>query len=123
VLAADGTVVSRGAILATIDVIARIAAERHDAGTRVCSREIDPNRVLSVLLTNLVTPPPDGGLTPIELLMDVVADVNRRRPGATTKLDADDYASITHEVSDFCSHPSRGLEQVYAIIKQATKDL
>ena len=108
-------------VSSAIDVIARITAESHENGKRVCAKEIDPSRVLPVLLTNLVTPPAAGGQTPIEIVMDVVADVNRRNPEETTKLEADDYASIAHEVSDFCSHPSRGLEQVYVVIKQATK--
>jgi hypothetical protein len=59
------------------------------------------------------------------VLIDVAAEVNRKDPSLdrTTKLEPADYAHIAHEVSDFCTHPSRGLEQVYEVIKQATKDL
>jgi hypothetical protein len=74
------------------------------------------------VMRRLVTPH-DGKPAPINVLMDVIADVNRRRPEQTTKLEPDDYASIAHEVSDFCANKSRGLEQVYEVIKQATKDL
>ena len=81
------------------------------------------NIKLAVVLRRLVTPPADGKPAPIEVLIDVAADVNRQRPQDLTKLAPADYASISHEVSDFCANQSRGLEQVYTVIKQATKDL
>ena len=124
VLDETGHVASRGMLLASIEVMSRILGEVHaPGGTRVCSKEIDPNGTLAVVLRRLVTPPADGKPAPIEVLMDVVADVNRERPQDLTKLAPSDYASISHEVSDFCAHQSRGLEQVYTVIKQATKDL
>jgi hypothetical protein len=124
VIGDDGHVASKGLMLAAIDTLSRILAEQHDAsGTRLCSKEIDPNRTLAVVLRRMVTPPAEGQAPPIEVLMDVIADVNRRHPQDTSKLVADDYASIASEVGDFCSNPTRGLEQVYTVIKQATKDL
>ncbi|MBX3190742.1 MAG: hypothetical protein KF819_27335 [Labilithrix sp.] len=120
----SGRVASRGLLLATVEVFARILGEARDAnGTRLCKREIDPNRTLAVVLRRLVTAPGDGRPPPIDVLIDVTADVHRREPSVTTKLEPTDYASIAHEVSDFCTHPSRGLEQMYEVIKQATKDL
>jgi hypothetical protein len=136
VIGPDGRVEESGLVLASVDALSRILQEQRDAsGTRLCSKEIDPNRTLAIVLRRLVTPHPPAdaregsdardGLrpAPIDVLIDVVADVNRRRPEETTKLEPDDYASISHEVSDFCSNPTRGLEQVYTVIKQATKDL
>ena len=123
VLDQGGRVVSRGLLLAAIEMMSRVLGEVHRKdGTRLCAREIDPNRTLAVMLRRLVTPPEDGSPPPIDVLIDVAADVNRVRPQETTKLDAADYGSIAHEVSDFCTNPSRGLEQVYTVIKQATKD-
>jgi hypothetical protein len=120
----DGHVVSRGLLLSLVEVLSRVLMEQHDAaGNRLCGKEIDPNRTLAVVLKNLVTPPPDGRPPPIDVLIDVAADVNRRRPEITTKLIPDDYASISFEVGDFCANTTRGLEQVYTVIKQATKDL
>lgn len=119
----DGRVASRGLLLSAIEVMSRVLGEaRTPSGVRHCGREIDPNRTLAVVLRRLVTPRADAP-APIEVIIDVVADVNRRRPEETSKLEPDDYASIAHEVADFCSHESRGLEQVYTVIKQATKDL
>jgi len=124
VLDESGHVASRGLLLASIEVMSRILGEVHAPdGTRLCSREIDPNRTLAVVLRRLVTPPADGRPPPLEVLMDVAADVNRERPQDLTKLAPADYASISREVSDFCANQSRGLEQVYTVIKQATKDL
>jgi hypothetical protein len=120
----SGHVASRGLLLASIEVMSRILGEaRTSDGTRLCSKEIDPNRTLAVVLRRLVTPPADGSPPPIEVLIDVAADVNRERPQDLTKLAPADYAHIASEVSDFCANPSRGLEQVYTVIKQATKDL
>lgn len=123
VVGADGRVESRGLLIAAVEALSRILGEaKKPDGTRACRREIDPNRTLAVVMRRLVTPH-DGKPAPIHVLMDVIADVNRRRPEQTTKLEPDDYASIAHEVSDFCGNKSRGLEQVYEVIKQATKDL
>ena len=124
VLDPSGHVASRGLLIASIEAMQRILGEARTAdGTRLCSKEIDPNRTLAVVLRRLVTPPKDGGAAPIEMLIDVAADVNRQRPQDLTKLGPGDYASIASEVADFCANQSRGLEQVYTVIKQATKDL
>lgn len=119
----EGKVLSRGMVLSAVEVMARVLGEvRDEKGARICAKEMDPNRSLAVALRRLVTPGPNGAPPPIEVLIDVVADVNRADPTMTTKLEPPDYASIAHEVADFCSHPSRGLEQMYELIKQATKD-
>jgi hypothetical protein len=55
------------------------------------------------------------------VIADVVADVNRADPSAQTKLAGDDYGNIPNEVSEFLLDPGTGLEQVYAVVKQATE--
>lgn len=124
VLDDDGRVKERGFLLAAVEVLARVLGEVHDVnGDRICKKEIDPNGALAIVLRRVVTPPEAGGPSPIDVLIDVATDVNRRHPETVTKLEPDDYASITAEVADFCTNESRGLEQVYAVIKEATKDL
>ena len=124
VLDQDGRVVSRGLFLAGIEMMSRVLGEVHRPdGTRICAKEIDPNRTLAVVLRRMMAVPADGSPPPLEVLIDVAAEVNRLRPQDTSKLAPDDYASIAREVSDFCGNQSRGLEQVYTVIKQATKDL
>ena len=53
--------------------------------------------------------------------MSIVADVNRLDPNATSKLTGPDYANMAKEVAEMCLHPSRGLPQIYEVIRQATK--
>lgn len=123
VLDEEGRVAERGLVLSVIELLSRIMREQPSADGRLCSREIDPNRTLGVLMRRLLTSPAPGKAPPLQVLIDVVADVNRRQPQEQTKLAPDDYASIAHEISDFCVDKTRGLEQVYTVIKQATKDL
>jgi hypothetical protein len=111
---------------AAIEVLARVLEKKYDPdGAEICAQEIDPNKTLARVLGHLMTPIAPDQPAPIEILIDVVADVNRVHPelvaqGAAPKLDADDYASISFEVKDFCVNPSRGLEQVYEVIREAT---
>lgn len=118
---ATGRVVERGMATAVIEVLARVLAEARDAdGARRCDREIDPHRTFVHVLRRLSAPVAPGKASPLDVLVDVAADVNRAAPGDTRKLAPDDYGSIAREVSEFCTHPSRGLEQVYEVIRQAT---
>jgi hypothetical protein len=136
VLNADGRVAERGLVLAAIEVLARVLGEAHDRdGRRLCSREIDPNGTLPIVLKKLLTPSADLGpvpgakgndlppRSPLDVLLDVIADVNRQDPTESSKLTPDDYRKLAYEVEDFCANKERGLEQVYEVIKQATKDL
>lgn len=68
----------------------------------------------------MVTPMADNQLTPIEVIIDVVADVNRADPALTTKLDGGDYGNMANEISEFCLDPASGLEQVYEVVREAT---
>ena len=90
-----------------------------------CSQEIDPNQVLTIALQNLVTPMTGPGAlkgeTPLQVIVDSIADVNRATPESATKLSPTDYLSIASNVSDFMSSPTSGLEQFYAIIRQGTE--
>jgi hypothetical protein len=123
---AQGNVVQSSMMDSQSAMLARIALRAYDKEHKeICSREIDPNQVLNVALKNLVTPLPskDGKptKTPLEVIMDVIADVNRVDPVRTEKLGADDYASITYHVTDFLLNKERGLEQFYEIVRQGTE--
>lgn len=125
-----GNVAKRGLADAGIEVLARVFAAARDAqGKESCSQEIDPNGAIAITLGHMVTPMANGQPTPIEVLTDVAADVNRAQPdqgqsqGAgmpATKLDGGDYANIANEVSEFCLDPAKGLEQVYEVVREAT---
>jgi hypothetical protein len=126
----QGNVSRRGLADAGIELLARIFAAAHTAqGTEDCSQEIDPNGAIAVTLGHMVTPMGDEKASPIEVIADVVADVNRAHPGPSssqgtgkpaTKLDGGDYANIANEVSELCLDPQSGLEQVYEVVREAT---
>jgi hypothetical protein len=114
-------IVRRGMADALVNMLARIFERQYDPdGTEICAKEIDPERTMIKVLNQLVTPLPDGRPAPLTTIIDVIADVNRAHPESTDKLDGGDYASIATEVSDFCTNKSRGLEQMYEIVREAT---
>ena len=123
---ATGAIVRTGTFDAETALLARIADRAYDEDHHeICAREMDPNQVLNVALKNAVTPMPSQGgrpaSTPLQVIMDVVADVNRVAPERTDRLDAPDYASISSNVSDFLLNQERGLEQFYAIVRKGTE--
>jgi hypothetical protein len=120
-----GRVTEKSAIDAGTALLAKISgrAYRKD-GAELCNKELDPNQILTVALSQLVTPMPgDGstpGPTPLQVLMDIVADVNRVAPQQTDKLNAADYGSIADNLIDFLLNKERGLEQFYEIVRQGS---
>lgn len=116
----NGKVVRRGLADATIELLSHVFAAARDAQSHeICAKEIDPNHAIAAVLSSFVAPV-GTQQPPIEALMDVTADVNRVHPGASAKLDANDYANVANEISEFCLDPSRGLEQVYTVVRDAT---
>jgi hypothetical protein len=119
--------VTKSLVDANFSLLARIAGKAYDANdNEICAEELDPNQVLTVALANVVTPMTgaDGKptSTPLEVIMDVIADVNRAdpTPDATVKLQASDYQTIADNVSQFLLDQQRGLEQFYAVVRQGT---
>jgi hypothetical protein len=106
-------------------MLARISGRAFDMDkVELCGKELDPNQILSRLLTNLVTPVvlknKNVATTPVEVVMDVIADLNRVDPQRTDRLDVADYGSVTGSVTDFLLNKEQGLEQFYEIIRQGT---
>ncbi|HEY6458768.1 MAG TPA: hypothetical protein VIY73_01415, partial [Polyangiaceae bacterium] len=121
----DGNL-QRGVLDATTALLARVAGKAYDAnGNEICARELDPDGVLDIALANLVTPMTGSNgqptETPLEVIVDAIADVNRASPGATTKLLGGDYANMANELSEFLLDPERGLEQFYQIVRDGTE--
>ena len=125
----NGKIVEKSLVDAQTALLARLYGKYYDkAGKAICKNEVDPNQVLTQVITNLVTPIKDGsfnGDTPLDVLIDVVADVNRE--DLTKKyngtLAKDDYAFVAANVVDFLMNKERGLEQFYEVIRQGTKFL
>jgi hypothetical protein len=117
----------------TTALLTRIAGRAVDAnGTEICANELDPNEVVSIALSHLVTPMPLAnctasgkspciGETPLEVILDTIADVNRAPDSTSSELlRPTDYANISSELKSFFLDPQRGLEQFYAIVRQGT---
>ena len=122
-----GRVTQKSMVDAQMALLARVSGRYFDKdNVEICKREIDPNQVLAVALGNLVTPINDGdfkGQTPLEVIIDVIADVNRKDPTQKYEgtLNRSDYGSVSANVVDFLVNKERGLEQFYEVIRQGTQ--
>ena len=124
---ANGRVIEKSLVDAQMALLAKVSGRYFDKDNKeICRREIDPNQVLAVALSNLVTPVKDGsfkGQAPLEVIIDVIADVNRVDPTQAYEgtLNRSDYAFVSENVVDFLTNKERGLEQFYEVIRQGTK--
>lgn len=80
----------------------------------------DKYHVLDHVLANLVAPVESiGNQTPLELFMDVITEVHRADPkDQFAPLDPTDYQYIMNVMRDFMLSKTRGLEQIYAIVRK-----
>jgi hypothetical protein len=123
----SGRVTEKSLVDAQMALLARVSGRYFDKENKeICRREIDPNQVLAVALGNLVTPVNDGefkGQAPLEVIIDVIADVNRVDPTQKYEgtLNRSDYGSVSANVVDFLVNKERGLEQFYEVIRQGTQ--
>jgi hypothetical protein len=83
----------------------------------------DRYHVMDHVLPNLVTPMDDGkNLSPIEIFMDVIADVNRIDASqGSGPMASDDYQGVMTTMQAFMTDKTRGLEQLYTIIQKRPK--
>ena len=84
----------------------------------------DRYHVLDVVLPRLVTPIGNGE-SPIEVILDAIADVNRidaASPSDTVPIDDDDYRAMMGTVEEFLPSETRGLEQFYFIVQSRPKE-
>jgi len=85
--------------------------------------EYDAYHVMDYALPNLVRPlvNKDGevvGSSPLEIIMDSIADVHRIDAASRAPNKEDDYETIMGTVRDFLVDDTRGFEQFYAIIRK-----
>jgi hypothetical protein len=144
----SGTITQKSLTDASMALLARLTGRALDSsGVEVCANETDPEQVLTTALRNLVTPMPSGAAatfggsggdagslggasteSPLEVMMDVIADVNRTSPVPVANagtpssggLTPADYAAISAQVNDFLSSKTSGLEQFYEIVRKGT---
>ncbi|MBC7171119.1 MAG: hypothetical protein H5U40_01760 [Polyangiaceae bacterium] len=79
--------------------------------------EVDTGRTLPTVLRNAVTHPAGAPETPIEVIADVIAEVNRATPNAGGPLEPHDYVEVMNQTADVLTDQDRGLERVYGIVQ------
>ena len=116
--------VRRGFVDATTGLLGRISGRATQGSTEICANELDPDAVMALAMADLVTPMTDSRghitQTPLEVILDAVADVNRQAPGTPGPVQSADLGNAATELSEFFLDPQRGLEQFYAIVRNGT---
>jgi len=91
---------------------------------RELNRNIDPPQkgkqgTLTKLLRALVQDQGKDGIAPLEVIIDVIAEVNRAEPGADSgkSLSDVDLRAVFNEAQGFLSSERHGLERLYDIIE------
>jgi hypothetical protein len=80
--------------------------------------EYDRYHVLDWVLPQLVTPTAGGqGLTPVEVFLNAIADINREDAASNEPLNAQDYEYAFRTVREFMVNETRGFEQLYYIVQ------
>ena len=109
---------------AELTLLSHIAGRFMSGSTEMCADEADPNNILSQVMLRLVTPMTDSTgratQTPLDVIIDVIADVNRIDPSQTSKLQPGDYGAIASQVQDFLMNQQFGLEQLYEVVRKGT---
>jgi hypothetical protein len=79
----------------------------------------DKYHVVDQILPLAVTPMDMGtNVSPIEIFMDVIADVNRIDASSQGAFSPNDYQGVMHTMNGFMTDQTRGLEQLYTIIQK-----
>jgi len=103
----------QGAVKKSLDLIERIG--KVETGDKFASTH-GSRRVIPKVLANAMTPM-KSGITPIEVFVDVVADLHRADPTSTGAFAPVDYGTVSRNMQEFLVDPTRGLEQLYVIVK------
>lgn len=93
-----------------------------DAEGQPVPNKYDPYRVVDRILANLVSPivaTDPASQTPIEVFIDTIAEVNRIDADAPREepLSPDDLEAVFGTLRDFMTSPTRGMEQLYEIMR------
>ncbi|WP_437573929.1 hypothetical protein [Sorangium sp. So ce887] len=81
----------------------------------------DRYHAMDHILPALVTPM-DDGRAPLEVFLDAFADVHRVEAASGEPLMAEDYRQVLLTARDFLTDETRGLEQLYTILKKRPRE-
>ena len=90
--------------------------------TALIGDDYDRYHTLDTILPLAVTPMGDGQVSPIEILLDTIAEVNRIDASTSAPLEAGDYKAMMGTVKDFLTSSTRGLEQFYFIVQNRPRE-
>jgi hypothetical protein len=80
--------------------------------------DVDDERVLRRILQNAVALPASGDeITPLEIIVDVIAEVNRAAPNEGGPLRGDDYRAVLGQVTGFIEDSDHGLERLNQVVQ------
>lgn len=90
---------------------------------RLSGDEYDRYHVLDFVLPLLVTPMDGGqGRSPVEIMADAIADIERVDARAEEPLDLADYEAVLRSVREFLTSDTRGFEQLYTIVQNRVRE-
>lgn len=90
-----------------------------DAATKLL-RELsaaDEDGALQSMMSNLMTPSAGGGETPMETILDVIGEINRRSAGTGGTFDGADYGEMFGRSQDFLTNEHRGIERFFDVVQ------
>lgn len=88
---------------------------------RLSQAGLDPEKVVPVVLRQLVTPMGPGRPSPLDVFADVIGDVNRYDAARSpAPLDGRDVGVVAGDLERLARDPVRGLEQLYEVMRHAT---
>ncbi|MGK3960854.1 hypothetical protein WMF38_48365 [Sorangium sp. So ce118] len=109
-LSPEGDADGPGAVDAGLEALKALNDDRYDR-----------YHALDHVLPALVKPMADGR-APVQVFLDAIADVNRIDAESAAPLTAEDYRQVFGSARDFLLDETRGLEQIYAIIKDRPRE-
>ncbi|MCA9606151.1 MAG: hypothetical protein KC619_11180 [Myxococcales bacterium] len=81
--------------------------------------QVDDERTLRQVLQNAVAIPATGEeVTPLETIIDVIAEVNRATPNQGGSLAGEDIRAVIGQSTDFMLDEDHGLERLNAVVQQ-----
>jgi len=101
---------------AVLELLSRFFDSENQTG---CT-PFDPHRVFAFALTRAVQPSKPGERAPLQVLLDAAYRVNRVDPRSQATFLPEDFKSLGRELGDLMLDEQSGLEQIYAILRQAT---
>ncbi len=113
---ASGAVEAQGLARGLVELFTTLFDLPSDASCG--AKAIDPNDAFVAVAARVDKPMGERGETPLEAISGALFAVNRTDPTKSGPLAKEDYAATFAEMEGFLLDRERGLEQIYAIVRQ-----